>query len=82
METEPSTPEERAQYQQKQLSARGMRLLTGGITSEGDAFLITVGAILLLVALYPLVGGWAFLVFPIVFVAAVALRSQVRRRRG
>jgi hypothetical protein len=31
-------------------------------------------------ALYPLVGGWAFLAFPVVFIGAVFARRQLRRR--
>ena len=41
-----------------------------------------MGALLLLMGLYPLIGGWAFLAFPIVFVAAVLLRRRTRRRRN
>ena len=81
METERSTAEQRARHEQEQLSARGMRLLTGGITEEGDAFLIAAGTVVLLSGLYPLVGGWAFLAFPVVFVVALVVRSQIRRRR-
>ena len=75
------TPEERAAHERNQLSARWMHVLTGGLTSEGDTFLIAVGAVLLLILLYPLVGGWAFLAFPTVFVAAVAVRTHGRRHR-
>ena len=58
-----------------------MQLLTGGLTEEGDAFLIAVGAVLVVVCLYPLIGGWAFLAFPIVFIGAVLVRSWARRRQ-
>lgn len=81
MEPDRSTAEERARHEQEQLSARGTRLLTGGMTAEGDTFLIAVATVALLVALYPLIGGWAFLAFPIVFIAAVLVRTEVRRRR-
>jgi hypothetical protein len=81
METERSTAEQRARDEQERLSADGMRLLTGGITEDGDAFLIGVGAVLLLSGLYPLIGAWAFLAFPAVFIAAVLVRGQIRRRR-
>jgi uncharacterized membrane protein len=74
--------ERRARYEQEQLSARGMRMLTGGITQEGDAFLIGAGAVLLLAALYPVVGAWAFLAFPVVFALALLVRAAIRRRRG
>ena len=53
-----------------------MSLLTLGLTHEGDTFLIGAGAVLLFVLLYPLVGGWALLSFPIVFAVAVLARSK------
>ena len=49
-------------------------MLTGGLTEQGDAFLIAVGTALLISALYPLIGGWGFLAFPIVFIGAVLAR--------
>ena len=58
-----------------------MRLLTGGLTDQGDAFLIGVGAVALFGALYPLAGGWALLAFPAVYVGAVIARRQLRRTR-
>jgi hypothetical protein len=82
MEAEPTTPEERAERERKQLKARGMHVLTGGLTSEADTFLIAVGAAVLFAALYPIIGGWALLAFPLVVVAAVALRAHARRRRS
>ncbi len=81
MEAERSIAEQRARREQEQLSASGMRLLTGGITEEGDTFLIAAAAVVLLSCLYPLIGGWAFLAFPVVFIVAVLVRSQIRRRR-
>jgi hypothetical protein len=76
-----STSEERARHEQQQLSARGMSLLTGGLTGQGDTFLIAVGAVFLMGALYPLVDAWSLLAFPAVFIASVIIRQQVRRRR-
>jgi hypothetical protein len=78
---EQSTSGQRARYEE-QLSARTMRLLSGGLTEEGDTFLIAVAAILLTGILYPLIGGWSFLVLPIVFIAAALGRKHLRRRRG
>jgi membrane protein implicated in regulation of membrane protease activity len=76
-----STAEQRARYEQQQLSTRGMRLLTGGLTDQGDAFLIAVGAVAVMATLYPLIGAWALLAFPVVFIGAVVARRQLRRRR-
>jgi hypothetical protein len=59
-----------------------MALLTGGLTDQGDVFLIAVGAVVLTSGLYPLIGGWAFLAFPIVFIGAGLARSLTRRRTG
>ena len=72
---------QRALEEERQLSARGMRLLTGGLTEEGDAFLIGVAAVMLFACLYPLVDAWALVAFPTVLVAAVLIRARVRRRR-
>lgn len=82
MAIEQSTAERRARYEQEQLSRRGMRLLTGGLTEQGDAFLIGVVAVFVMGALYPLIDGWSLLSFPIVFAIAVLARSRARRRRG
>ena len=76
MEIEHSPGEHRARSEQERLSARGMRLLTGGVTEQGDAFLIAVGAVFLMAGLYPLIGAWAVLSFPVVFVCAVLVRRQ------
>jgi len=76
------TAEGRARYEQEELSARGMLLLTGGLTSEGDAFLIGVLAAALMGGLYPLIGFWSMLAFPIVFIGAVVMRGRRRRRRS
>jgi hypothetical protein len=81
MDTPPSTAERRARYEHEQLSARGMRLLTGGLTEQGDAFLVGVGAVALFGILYPLVDGWALLAFPVVYIGAVIARRQLRRDR-
>ena len=78
METGRSTADQRAQDEQDQVSARGMRFLTGGLTEEGDAFLIGALAVFLMGALYPLIDAWSMLAFPFVFVVAVL----VRRRRA
>jgi hypothetical protein len=82
MAIEQSTAEQRAQLEQEQLSRRGMLLLTGGLTGEGDAFVIGVGAVFVVIALYPLIEGWSLLSFPVVFAIAVLAGSRARRRRG
>jgi hypothetical protein len=79
MAIEQSTPERRARLEQERLSARGMRMLTGGLTEQGDAFLIGAGAALLTSALYSVIEGWSLLAFPIVFAIAVLARSRSRR---
>jgi hypothetical protein len=79
MDAEHSTADQRARDEQEQLSARGMRVLTGGLTSEGDAFLIGVAAVVLMVALYPLIDAWSLLAFPVVFIGAVIARRRRRR---
>jgi hypothetical protein len=61
---------------ERQSSAGMMQLLTGGLTSEGDTFLIGAGAVILFVALYPLVSGWALLVFPVVLIVTVAIKLR------
>ena len=48
-----------------------MRLLTGGLT-----------AVLLMVLLYPVIGAWSLLAFPVVFVAAVVARAKLRGGRS
>jgi hypothetical protein len=77
MRPEPSTTEEVARREEERLSARGMLLLTGGITEKGDVFLIAVLAVVLASGLYPLIGGWAFLAFPVVLLVAVLVRSRI-----
>jgi hypothetical protein len=77
-----SDAERRAKYEQQQLSARGMGLITGRLTTQGDAFLIAIGAVVLMAALYPLIGAIALLAFPLVFIGAVLARQQLRRRRA
>jgi hypothetical protein len=77
---EEDTPDEERR-RREQLSAQGMRLLTLDLTHEGDSFLIAVAAALLMGVLYPLVGAWSLLAFPLVFVGALVARSMLRRRR-
>ncbi len=52
-----------------------MRFLTGGLTSEGDTFLIGAAAVLLTGLLYPLVGPWSLLAFVLVPATAILLRG-------
>ena len=80
MDSGDSLAEQRARDEQAKLSARAMWLITGGLTHQGEIFLIAIGAVVLTGALYPLVGGWAFVVFPIVFFGVVFARGQLRRR--
>ena len=75
------TAEQRARDEEEDLSDRAMLLLTGGLTYEGDAFLIAVVAVVLMGGLYPLIDAWSLLAFPVVFIAAVAIRSRGRRER-
>ena len=81
MEAERLIAEQRARDEEERLSAGGMLLLTGGITQEGDAFLIGVGAAILFCVLYPLIDLWALLAFPGILIAAVLVRGRIRRRR-
>lgn len=67
--------------EQERLTAAAMLLLTGGLTAEGDTFLIAAGAILLTSCLYRLTGGWAFFTFPLVFIGAALARARRRRSR-
>jgi len=78
MVTNDSGPERKERIERR-ASRDAMRLLTGGLTHEGDTFLIAAGAVILLSVLYPHVGGWAFLAFPVVFVAAVLVRGLLGR---
>jgi hypothetical protein len=80
MEGGDSLAEQRARDEQAKLSARGLRLLTGGLTDQGDTFLIALVAVVLMAALYPLVGGWAFLASPIVLIGTVFARRRLRHR--
>jgi hypothetical protein len=73
--------ERRERQEQRRLNAAGTRFLTGGLTSEADTFLIGIGTVILMAFAYPLVGGWAFLAFPIVLIGAVLARSLIQRRR-
>jgi hypothetical protein len=75
------TGEQRAEEERERLNARAMELLTAGLTSQGDVFLIGVLAVLVMIGLYPLVGAWSLLAFPLVFVAAVLTRGLLHRRR-
>ena len=79
METK-STTVKQDEHREPDLSAKGMRFLTGGLTSEGDTFLIAAGAVLLTALLYPQVGGWALLTFVAVPAIAVLVRSCLRRQ--
>jgi uncharacterized membrane protein len=58
-----------------------VRSLTGGLTHEGDTFLIAAAAVLLMGILYPVIGAWAFLAFPAVLACAVLWRSRARKHR-
>jgi len=59
-----------------------MRLLTGGLTHQGDSFVIASGAVLLMVILFPMIGAWALLAFPAVLVAALLVRWKLHKRRA
>ena len=80
METKGSAEENRRRIEDR-ASRDFMSLLTLGLTHEGDTFLIGTGAVLLFVLLYPLVGGWALLSFPVTLAVALLARSA-RGRRG
>ena len=58
METK-STTVKQDEPQEPDLSRKGMRFLTGGLTSEGDTFVIGVAAVLLMGLLYPVAGAWS-----------------------
>ncbi len=75
-----STTVAQGEPQEPDLSRKGMRFLTGGLTSEGDTFVIGVAAVLLMGLLYPVAGAWSLLAFVIVPAVAVFARSRVRRR--
>ena len=79
METK-STIVRQGEPQEPDQSAKGMRFLTGGLTSEGDTFLIGAAAVLLMGFLYPLVGPWSLLAFVVVPAAAILVRSALRRK--
>ena len=64
------------------VNAQGMQLLTGGLTHEGDTFLLGAVAVLLMGLLYPIVGVWALLAFIVVPVFAVLVRSRRRAARN
>jgi hypothetical protein len=74
-----STTVVQSEPEEPDLSAKGMKLLTGGLTSEGDTFLMGAAAVLLMGLFYPLVGPWSLLAFVLVPIAAVLVRSRVRR---
>lgn len=80
METRGAADERRERIERR-ASRDAMRLLTAGLTHEGDTFLIASGAVLLMVILYPLIGGWSLLAFPVVVAAAVLTRSKLQKRR-
>ena len=81
------SPTDEKERIEQRASHDAMRLLTGGLTHEGGSFLIASGAVLLMILLFPLIGAWALLAFPIVFLAAVLSklrsgREQRTTRRG
>ncbi len=78
MKMEDHDAERTKREEEKRLAARGMHLLTGGLTTEGDTFLIGAGAVILFACLYPLIGVWALIAFPVVFAVAVILRAARR----
>ena len=80
METKSTTVSE-VEPQEPDLSAKGMRFLTAGLTSEGDTFLIGAGAVLLMGVLYPVAGPWSLLAFVVVPTVAIIVRKVIRRRR-
>ena len=57
---------------------RMMSLLTLNLTHEGDSFLIGVAAVALFAALYPFVGVWALLAFPVVLAVAMTARTRLK----
>ena len=75
-----STTVAQGEPQEPDLSRKGMSLLTGGLTSEGDTFLIGVSAVILMGLLYPVAGPWSLLAFVIAPAVAVFARSRSRRR--
>jgi hypothetical protein len=79
METGDSAAERKREVEER-ASRDMMRLLTLNLTSEGDAFLIGVGAVAAFVLLLPFAGVWATLAFPVVFAAAVFLRWRLAKR--
>jgi hypothetical protein len=74
-----STTVEQGEPQEPDLSARGMRFLTGGLTSEGDTFLIGAAAVLLMGLLYPVAGPWSLLAFVLVPALAIFVRRALQR---
>ena len=80
MAIDESDAQQVARQEEERLSARAMGLLTFGLTEEGDAFLIGVGAVVLFACFYPLTGAWALVAFPAVLLVAVVVRTRLRRR--
>ncbi len=74
-----STTVEQGDPQEPDPSAKGIKFLTGGLTSEGDTFLIGTAAVLLMALLYPLVGPWSLLAFVLVPAVAILLRGALGR---
>jgi hypothetical protein len=70
----------RQEETERRASERMMSLLTLNLTHEGDSLLIGVAAVAVFASTYPLVGVWALLAFPVVFAAAVLIRSRLRKR--
>ena len=73
---------ERKVREEKELSARAMHVLTGGLTTEADTLLIGATAVLLMSLLWPAIGGWSLLAFPVLFLAAVLGRVALDRRKN
>lgn len=72
--------------QEEELASSSLILMmTAGLTGDAGSFLIGAGAVLLAGVLYPLVGAWSFLAFPIIFIAVLMARlkqTRLRRRRS
>lgn len=75
---ERSTAEQRKEARP---SSGAVFILTGGLTDQGDTFLIGVAAVVLTAVLYPLIGTLSFLAFPIVLLGVVLRRRHRRGRR-
>jgi hypothetical protein len=76
-----SEADARLHEEEDRVSRLGMTMLTGGLTHEGDSFLIAVVAAMVAGGLYPLIGAWAFLAFPLALAGAIFLLIRKRRAR-